>query len=59
MNSLPTCLYQKGFCTVYFGDKEKNEVTLPHSAQQKHVFWGEIKQISKSKKIAPRNKVTL
>ena len=42
-----------------FGDKEKNAVTLPHSAQKKHAFLGEIKKMSKSKKIAPRNKVSL
>ena len=38
-NSVYTCLFNKGFCTVYFGLKEKNAVTLPHSAQRKHVFW--------------------
>ena len=27
-----TCLFQKGFFTVYFGDKKKNAVNLPHSA---------------------------
>ena len=46
-------------CTVYFGNKEKNWVTLPHSAQRKHEFCGEIKQISKSKKIEPRKKIAL
>ena len=59
MNLLHTCLFQKGFCTVYFDDKEKNEVTLLHSAQRKHTFLGEIKQMSKSKQLAPRNKVAL
>ena len=34
-------------------------VTLPHSAQKKHSFWGEIKRMSKWKKIAPRKKVGL
>ena len=33
--------------------------TLPHSARRKHAFWGEIKQISKSNKIAPRKKFAL
>ena len=47
------------FCMLYFSDKEKNSVTLPHSAHQKHVFLGEIIQMSKSKKIAPRKKVDL
>ena len=40
MNLEHTCLFHKGFFTVYFGAKEKNAVTLPHSAQRKHVFWG-------------------
>ena len=44
---------------MYFGDKEKNAVTFPHSAQWKHAFWGEIKQMSKSKKLAPRKEVVL
>ena len=44
---------------VYFGDKEKNAATLPHSAQRKHAFWGKIKQMSKSNKRAPRKKVAL
>ena len=35
MNSGHTCLFQKGFFTVYLGAKENNEVTLPHSAQRK------------------------
>ena len=34
-------------------------VTLPHSAQWKHAFCGEIKQISNSKILEPRKKVTL
>ena len=34
-------------------------VTLPNSAQRRHAFWGGIKPMSKSKKIAPRNKVAL
>ena len=40
MNLVHTCLLNKGFCMVYFGEKEKNAVTLSHSAQRKHVFWG-------------------
>ena len=39
--------------------QEERAVTLPHSAQRKHAFWGGIKQISKSKKLAPRKKVSL
>ena len=46
MNSRHTCLFHKGFCTVYFGAKEKNEVKLPHGAQREHAFWGEIKEMS-------------
>ena len=47
MNAGHTCLYHKGFCTVYFGAKEDNEVTLPHSALRKHAFSGKNKDVSK------------
>ena len=40
MNSGQTCLFHKGFCTVYFESKKKNAVTLQHSAQRKHAFLG-------------------
>ena len=49
INSGNTCLLHKGFCTVYFGEREKNAVTLPHSAQRKHAFLGKIKEMSKTK----------
>ena len=39
MNPGHTCLFHKGFCTVYFEAKEENAVTLPHSLQRKHDFW--------------------
>ena len=50
--------FTKGFalCTFVIS---KNKVTLPHSAQNKHAFWGEINKIPKSKKIAPRKKDAL
>ena len=51
MNSGHTCLFHKGFCTVYIGEKDKNSVTLPHIAQRKHAFLGEIKELSKAKKL--------
>ena len=38
-----TCLFHKGFCTVYLRAKYKNSVTFPHSAQRQYVFLGEIK----------------
>ena len=59
MNLGHTYLFIKGFCTVYFGAIEKNEVTLPHSAQRKHAFWGEIKEISRTNKLPSRNKIAL
>ena len=59
MNSGHTFLFPKGFCNVYFGEKEKNAVTLPHSAQRKHAFLGEIKEISKTKKLPARKKIAL
>ena len=56
MNVGHTCLFHKAFFTVYFGDKENNAVTLPHSAVRKHAFSGKIMENSKKnpagKKIA-------
>ena len=59
MNSGHTCLFHKGFCAVYFGSKENNAVTLPHSAQRKHAFMGTIKNMSKKNKFPARKKVAL
>ena len=56
MNDGHTCLFHKGFCTVYFGAKEDNAVTLPHSAVRKHAYSGKsmesLKKNPKRKKIA-------
>ena len=38
MNAGHTCLFHKGFRTVYLGAKEDNAVTLPHSMVRKHAF---------------------
>ena len=38
MNAGHTCLFSKRFFTVYFGAKEDNAVTLPHSALRKMLF---------------------
>ena len=59
MNSGHTCLFPKGVYTVYFGAKEKNAVTSPHSAQRKHEFWEEIKEISKTEKLPAKKKIAL
>ena len=56
MNSWYTCLFCQGFCMVYFGAKEKNVITLPHSAQRKHAFLGKIKEMSETKKLPFRKK---
>ena len=47
MNPGHTFLFHKKICTVYFGAKDNNSVTLPHSAQRKHAFIGEIKEMPK------------
>ena len=39
--------------------QKENSVTFPHCAQRKHTYLGEIKQMSKTKKLAPRKKVYL
>ena len=59
MNSVHTCLSHKGVCTVYFGAKEKNIVTPPHSAQRKHALLGKIKEMSKTNKLPYRKKIAL
>ena len=51
--------FHKGFCTVYFGAKEKNALTLPHSAQRKHAFLGKIMEKSKKNKLPARKKIDL
>ena len=53
MNSGHTCHFHKGFCTVYFGAKEDNAVTLAHSAVRKHAFM--VKSMESSKKNAKKN----
>ena len=53
MNAGHTCLFCKGFCTVYFGAKEDNAVILAHSAVRKHAFM--VKSMKSSKKNAKKN----
>ena len=59
MNSGHTCLFHKGFCTIYFVAKEYNVLTLPQSAQRKHAFLGKIKDMSNKKKLPERRKIAL
>ena len=44
---------------MYFGAKEDNAVTLPHSAQRKYDFTGKIQDVSKRNKYPARNKIAL
>ena len=39
-----TCLFRKEFCNVHLGVKDKNSVSLPHSTQRKHAFWGKSRK---------------
>ena len=59
INAGHTCLFHKGFCTVYFGAKNDNAVTLPHSAQRKHAFTGKTQDVSKKNKFPARKKIAL
>ena len=59
MNAGHTCLFHKGFCTVYLGADKNNAVTFSHSAQRKHAFTGKIKDLSKKNKFPARNKIAL
>ena len=44
---------------VYFGEKEDNSVTLPHSAQRKRAFTGKNQDVSKKNKYPARKKIAL
>ena len=57
MNAGHTCLFHKGFCIVYFGVKEDNAVTLPHSLVRKHAFSGKIMENLQKK--SARKKIVL
>ena len=57
MNAGHTCLFHKGFCTMYFVAKENNAVKLPQSAQRKHDFIGKVQDVSK--KNPARKKIAL
>ena len=59
MNAGHTCLFHKGFCKVYFGAKEENAVTLPHSAHRKHAFTGKNQDVSKKNKFPARKENAL
>ena len=59
MNAGNNCIFHNFFCTVYFGAKEKNAVTLPHSAQKKHEFLVKIMEKSKKNKLPARKKIAL
>ena len=59
MNAGHTCFFHKGFCTVYFGAKDNNAVTLPHIAHRKHAFTGKTQVVSKKNKYPARNKIAL
>ena len=54
MNSGHNFLFHKRFFTMYIGAKEKNTVTLPHSAQRKHVFLGKNQGHVKEKQITSK-----
>ena len=54
-----TCLFQKGFCTVYFSNKKYKAFTLQHIAHRKHAFLVKTKDMFKSNKLAPINKSAL
>ena len=59
MNAEHNCIFHEVFCTVYFGSKEKNSVTLPHRAQRKYAFLGKIMEKSKKNKLPARKKIAL
>ena len=59
VNSFGTYLFiPQGFLLLLWRKRE-NTVTIPHSAQRKHEFLGEIKEMSKTKKLPSRKKIAL
>ena len=50
MNLGKTYLFHKGFYTVYFGNKEKDTITLPNIAQQKHAVLGKLSKCQNQRK---------
>ena len=59
INQGHTFLLHKGICTEYLVSKEKNAASLPHSAQRKHIYFGKIKEMSKTNKLPSRKKIAL
>ena len=59
MNAVHTCIFHKGFCTVYFGAEKDNAVTLLHIAHIKRAFTGKIMDIPKKNKFPARKKIAL
>ena len=59
MNEGNNFLFQKLFCTVYFGVKENNAVTLPHISQRKNAFLGKTKEMLKKNELPARKKIAL
>ena len=59
MNAGHTCIFHKGFCTVYFDAEKDNAVTLLHSAHRKHAFTGKIQDVSNKNKYPARKKIAL
>ena len=49
MNLGNTCIFHNGFCTVYFGAKEDNAVTLPKNAQKKTCLYRKNSEYVKEK----------
>ena len=60
INAGHTCLFHKGFCTVYFGAKEDNAVTSTRSAARKHaVMVKSMESSMKNPKRKKKKKITL
>ena len=60
VNEFGTYLFipQRVFHGVLWTKKE-NTVSLPHSAKRKYAFWGDMKEMSKTKKLPYRKKIAL
>ena len=59
MNLGHACLFNKGFYTVYFGEIEKMRLHYHKVHKGNTHFLGEIKEMSKNKKLPSKKKISL
>ena len=59
MNSGHTCIFSKGFCTVFFRVEKKECSNINTQYTKEHAFLGKIMDMSKKNKSPARKKIAL